>query len=343
MADAKKPARAGDSGEACYYATTDSSRENSGIAANSQARLDAGAVRTAARGRWPDILARCGIDARALRNRHGPCPGCGGTDRFRFDDRERRGTYYCSGAGDATSGDGFALLRHVHGCDFPRALRMVADALGMAGGEPAPTRPAPPPAPARREKRTTLASDAAARWHRARPITEGTVAARYLAARECALPHPDGDLRWHPRVEHWRAGHIGPALVALITDARTAAPVSMHMTWLTPDGSGKADLDAPRLTLPGQTNRGVIRLWPDHEVETGLAAGEGVETALSFARVFAPVWATVVGNNLASLPALPGIECLTILVDDDPAGRKAAHECAARWDEAGAEVRLIEV
>ena len=40
-----------------------------------------------ARGRWPGILTALGVPAKALRNRHGPCPVCGGKDRFRFDDK----------------------------------------------------------------------------------------------------------------------------------------------------------------------------------------------------------------------------------------------------------------
>lgn len=95
---------------------------------------------------------------------------------------------------------GWALSSTSNGCDFGRALRMVAAALGMAGGAPAPARAAPCPAPARRQKRTTLSPDGSARWHRARPITPDDPAGRYLAARACAPPPPDGDLRWHPRV-----------------------------------------------------------------------------------------------------------------------------------------------
>ncbi len=49
-----------------------------------------------ARGRWSEILPRLGIDARFLRNRHGPCPLCGGKDRFRFDDRDGSGSYFCN-------------------------------------------------------------------------------------------------------------------------------------------------------------------------------------------------------------------------------------------------------
>jgi hypothetical protein len=55
----------------------------------------------------------------------------------------------------------------------------------------------------------------------------GTVAADYLAARRCALPHPEGDLRWHPEVRH-PSGHVGPALLALVTDAVTCEPLTLH-------------------------------------------------------------------------------------------------------------------
>lgn len=39
-----------------------------------------------ARGRWREILPQLGIDTSYLRTRHGPCPLCGGKDRFRWDD-----------------------------------------------------------------------------------------------------------------------------------------------------------------------------------------------------------------------------------------------------------------
>src|SRR5947199_194195 len=44
-----------------------------------------------ARGRWHGILPQLGISANLLRNRHGPCPMCGGKDRFRFDDWDGKG------------------------------------------------------------------------------------------------------------------------------------------------------------------------------------------------------------------------------------------------------------
>jgi putative DNA primase/helicase len=33
---------------------------------------------------WPRVLAQLGIPESALRNKHSPCPACGGKDRFRF-------------------------------------------------------------------------------------------------------------------------------------------------------------------------------------------------------------------------------------------------------------------
>ena len=44
-------------------------------------------VRDIAKGRWKEILPALGIDPKFLQNRHGPCPICGGDDRFRWDDR----------------------------------------------------------------------------------------------------------------------------------------------------------------------------------------------------------------------------------------------------------------
>jgi putative DNA primase/helicase len=52
-----------------------------------------------ARNRWREILPRLGVDTQFLTNRHGPCPLCGGKDRFRFDDRDGSGSYICGQCG----------------------------------------------------------------------------------------------------------------------------------------------------------------------------------------------------------------------------------------------------
>ena len=85
------------------------------------------------RGRWPEILSNLDIDASVLDGQHHPCPGCGGEDRFRFDNLDGNGTFLCSGGGgDMSAGDGFALVRHVFECDRLEADRRVR--LALEGG-----------------------------------------------------------------------------------------------------------------------------------------------------------------------------------------------------------------
>jgi len=59
---------------------------------------------TLARGHWAEILPSMGVGTEFLADRHGPCPGCGGRDRFRWDDRAGRGTFVCGGGGDTLTG-----------------------------------------------------------------------------------------------------------------------------------------------------------------------------------------------------------------------------------------------
>lgn len=46
-----------------------------------------------ARGRWTSILPALGIDSKFLKRRNGPCPMCGGKDRYRFTDLNGLGTW----------------------------------------------------------------------------------------------------------------------------------------------------------------------------------------------------------------------------------------------------------
>lgn len=92
-------------------------------------------VMAAATGMWPSILGRLGVDQSYLSGKHSPCPGCGGKDRFRFDDQDGRGTWLCSGGGDFQSGDGVALVAHVRQCEWKDAVNLVGDDLGLSGKE----------------------------------------------------------------------------------------------------------------------------------------------------------------------------------------------------------------
>ena len=62
-------------------------------------------VRTAT-GQWPVILPALGI-ALQPNGKPQPCPTCGGKDRFRFDNQDGRGTWFCNQCG---AGDGLNLV-----------------------------------------------------------------------------------------------------------------------------------------------------------------------------------------------------------------------------------------
>jgi hypothetical protein len=185
-------------------------------------------------------------------------------------------------------------------------------------------------------KHDTLSPYGRALWEACKPLSG--VARAYLEARRCRIPPADGDIRWHPSLKHRPSGYVGPALVALVTDATTGEAISLHRTWVSADGR-KADIDPPRLLLGGHRKQGgVIRLWPDEAVTAGLGIAEGIETALSLAWAYAPVWACIDAGNLSAFPVLPGVSSLAIGADNDPAGIAAADECSQRWADADAEV-----
>ena len=50
-------------------------------------------IKATAQYRWPEIHAALGIDQRYLKNKHQPCPACGGKDRFRYDDKDGNGIH----------------------------------------------------------------------------------------------------------------------------------------------------------------------------------------------------------------------------------------------------------
>jgi hypothetical protein len=89
-------------------------------------RIDA--VKQRAHGRWSEILASAGVEEQILKHRNGPCPLCGGTDRFQYTDKFGEGNYHCRQCGP---GGGFKLLQAVKGVDFNAALRDVERCLGL--------------------------------------------------------------------------------------------------------------------------------------------------------------------------------------------------------------------
>ncbi|MFM9966030.1 MAG: phage/plasmid primase, P4 family [Planctomycetaceae bacterium] len=104
-------------------------------------------VKSAARGRWREVLTAFGFNGEDLDGRHHPCPRCNGTDRFRaFNDVDETGGVHCNQCFTEGNGDGLAAIQWRNGWDFPTAIKSVAEHLGVQppnghNKEHAPTSP----------------------------------------------------------------------------------------------------------------------------------------------------------------------------------------------------------
>lgn len=104
-------------------------------------------VRAKANGHWEAILQHLDIPVNRTES---ACPACGGSTRYRFDDRDGRGTYHCSHCG---AGTGLDLVMKVKQCGVRDAAALVADAI---------TLPLPEPKPAREKPQVSIADKVAA-------------------------------------------------------------------------------------------------------------------------------------------------------------------------------------
>lgn len=289
-------------------------------------RLD---VRQIARGRWRSILTVLGMDERALSGRHCPCPMCGGRDRFRFDDKDGRGTFYCSGCG---AGDGVALAMGITGQSF----RDVAAEVERIAGTVRPTQ-----AKAERTDDDKLAALRRA-FRESRPIERGDEACRYLAGRGLRMYDLPEGIRTHPGMQYRDGGAVlgtFPVMLATVTSP-TGGAVSMHRTYIQ-DGR-KAPVPAPKKLMQGFPLAGAaIRLTP---VSRSLGIAEGIETALAASELFeAPAWSCISTSGIESFEPPEGVEHVVIFADNDAnfAGQAAAYRAAHRLALKGIEVEVI--
>lgn len=268
-------------------------------------------IAEAARGRWPEILAQFGVSLPA-KGKHGPCPACGGKDRFRFDDKEGRGSFYCSGCG---AGDGFILLERVKGLPLSKATDMVRDYLKIPVGPR--SQPKEDPTKAMR-----------ALWERARNPVEGGPVQRYLYNR--LGPYgPLYSIREAMSVFDPETKQSFPAMIAKVASPENRA-MNLHITYLTPDGR-KAATPKPKRVMAGKLPEGsAIRLRPAHEF---MGIAEGIETALAASLIFKmPVWAAVSGVGMSKWIPPEGARTIYIFADNDAnyAGQAKAYALAHR-------------
>ena len=101
---------------------------------NAQPNEQVVAVAPLAAGRWDQIHRALGVVLTTTSHqKHTPCPGCGGKDRFRVTKAYHdTGGFICSqGGAETAGGDGFTLLQHVHGWTPGESLRAVACECGL--------------------------------------------------------------------------------------------------------------------------------------------------------------------------------------------------------------------
>jgi len=148
----------------------------------------------------------------------------------------------------------------------------------------------------------------------------------------------DGVLGFHPECP--LNGSYVPCMVALVRNIKTNEPQAIHRTALKLE-RGKPPQRIERRSL-GPTGGGAIQLSPDDEVATGLLIGEGIETVLSLSLrlQFKPVWSVIDKNGVKAFPALPGLEALTVAVDNDKDGgaQRSADEMAKRLSGEGIQI-----
>ena len=94
-------------------------------------------------GRWPDLLAQLGgLTPEQLTNKHQPCPLCGGKDRYRFDDQDGSGSWFCNQCGgkdqSGGGGTGMDLLMRHQGWSYPETCRHIEQHFGIAKAMPEP-------------------------------------------------------------------------------------------------------------------------------------------------------------------------------------------------------------
>lgn len=262
---------------------------------------------------------------RAGRELVGPCPRCGGRDRFAVHCVKQ--IWNCRACG--RGGDVIELVKHIDGTTTAEAVRM----LTSMGARPAsPTRPRPPAPKSDDEHEQRQREKARWLWSRRQPIA-GTIAERYLREARgysgllpptlAFLPAPNGK----PPV--LISAFAYPNEIEPSTLGEPANVKAVHLTALKPDGTGKADITPNKIMIASPAGNPIVvaamsdSMW-------GLAITEGIEDALSIhAATGLGVWAAGSAPHMPKLAAAivrVEPECVNVFADNDDVGHRHARE-----------------
>jgi putative DNA primase/helicase len=287
---------------------------------------------------------------RAGREHIGPCPNCGGNDRFAIHPTKHK--WHCRSHGGGHGA--ISMLQHIAGLTFLEACEELT-------GEPNPTgERAKPLSPAEKADRARIKLQMEARnaarkaqeaeresntreaafdiWNVSAPISGP--AAAYLSMRGFTN-FSDPVLRFHPALTYPGIDGKHPVLVCRVDDvAGTFAGI--WRIYLTPTGE-KLNSANPKLGL-GPCAGGAVRIGG---IARHIGAAEGLESALGahflIGRKY-PVWPCLSTSGLIGFEIPMLVERLTLFCDGDrpikkngddylpavPAGRRAVQSLRQR-------------
>lgn len=289
--------------------------------------MDIEKLKQDANGRWEGIYSSFGIQV-PENYKHGPCPVCGGKDRFRLiKDRKESGSWYCSQC-DKSSGDGWDLVQRFFGIDFIEACNKVAPIVGTVEFKN------PIKTPTGNEK------DALNRlWKSSSDLTGSDPVSKYLHSRGINLT--PNNVRFCPECYNSEQKTKLPAMVAKIhsSDSR---PISIHRTYL-------ANVESRKKIMTGteELNGSAIRLFsPEDDLfEDGkLGIAEGIESACSAAQRFLIATWSVINTTLMEAWSPPEkYKHIYIFGDNDKsfAGQKSAYILANKLFLEGIKVSVV--
>ena len=273
-------------------------------------------------GRWIDVLSALGVDHKFLVNKHGECPFCGGRDRYRFDNKEGNGTYYCNQCG---AGDGFKFLNKMFDWDFKKSVNEIRQIIGDCRRVIMP----------KKNPRVALKKIA----HMAKPISPSSDLVQYLNKRGIAsCPDSLKEAQLYYYEDGIKTGPF-PTMVSLITN-NLGKGVSYHLTYT--HRQEKLKCSAPKkIMTPVMPMKGsYVELYP---VEEHICVTEGIETALAIRDLTEkPVISALNAQNLAELSLPSIVKKVEIWGDNDASycGQRASYTLAERLARKGIEVEV---
>jgi phage/plasmid primase-like uncharacterized protein len=292
------------------------------------------------------VIAQHGIKLRGKVERVGPCPRCGGTDRFSINTGKR--VWNCRRC--ARGGDVIALTQFLDGVDFRRACSILSGET-MSRGTGRPQRHIEYDQNSCDDEQDIGAEDderqqrdkARFLYRSSQPATR-TPAESYLRSRGITMPLPTTVRFLPPLNPDHHPAMIVPYGLAVEPepgrlDIAEAAISAVQLTLLKPDGTGKVDVKPNKRTIASPAGMPMV-LAPMNDL-LGLAICEGVEDALSAHQSAGlGAWASGGASFMPKLAAaVPDyVEAVIICAHDDKAGQRYARALADALDARGVEI-----